>query len=112
MKLLCTLFLIPAILISLPVARAHGEDAIIEDETATDGTVTGVTLAWDPNTEQNIAGYNVYYSRNSGNYSRLVVVSGATAQIGIKGNAPTYFAVTAVDANGAESDFSDEVQWP
>ncbi|MEO8440719.1 MAG: fibronectin type III domain-containing protein [Spartobacteria bacterium] len=111
-KFLCTLFVIPAVLIALPIARAHAEDAFIDDETATDGTSTRVTLAWDPNTEQNIAGYNVYYGRSSGNYSRLVMVSGTTAQIGVQGNRPTYFAVTAVDANGAESDFSNEVQWP
>ncbi|MDQ3546180.1 MAG: fibronectin type III domain-containing protein, partial [Verrucomicrobiota bacterium] len=111
-KRLCTLFLIPAMLIALPVPRTHAEDAFIDDETATDGTVTNVTLSWDPNTEQNITGYTVYYGRSSGDYFRLVMVSGTTAQIGVKGSRPTYFAVTAVNANGAESDLSDEVQWP
>lgn len=96
----------------IPLPTAHAEDAVIEDESAPDATYTTVTLAWDANPEQNISSYNVYYGRSSGSYSRLVTVSGASAEIGVKGTRTIYFAVTAVDTNGVESEFSDEVQWP
>ena len=61
--------------------------------------------------EDNIAGYNVYYGRASGNYSDSAVTD-TTAKIGVRGTRTVYFAVTAFNANGAESDFSEEVQWP
>ncbi len=99
-------------LVAIPLATADAEDAVVEDESAPDATITYVTLTWDANPEQNIAGYNVYYGRSSGSYSRLVTVSGTTAEIGVRGTRTTYFAVTAFYGNGAESELSDEVQWP
>jgi fibronectin type 3 domain-containing protein len=109
-KLLCTLYLLSASLIALPLTLA--EDVVIEDLDAPDATITYVTLAWNPNPEQNILGYNVYYGLVSGSYFRLVTVTETTATIGVKGNKTRYFAVTAFDANGLESDLSEEVHWP
>lgn len=88
------------------------DDVLIEDADAPDAATTSVTLAWNPNPERNIAGYNVYYGRVSDTYLRLVTVTATTATIRVRGRRTVYFAVTAFDANGLESDLSEEVQWP
>lgn len=73
------------------------------------------TLAWDANTEADLAGYKVYVGTASGQYGPPVDV-GLTATP----TAPThdvepledgtyFFAVTAYDASGNESGFSNEV---
>jgi fibronectin type 3 domain-containing protein len=111
-KILCTLYLLPALLVALPLTLAQSEDAVVEDLDDPDATISYVTLAWDPNPEQNIGGYNVYYGRASGSYFRLVTVTETTARIGVRGNKTYYFAVTAFDTNGLESDLSAEVHWP
>ena len=77
-----------------------------------DAQTTSVTLVWDRNPEPDIAGYNVYYGRISGDYTRLVTVTDPTAMIGVKGSKTVYFAVTAYNTNGVESALSEEVHWP
>ncbi len=77
-----------------------------------DAKTISVTLVWDRNPESDIAGYNVYYGRASGDYSRLVTVADPTAMIGVKGSKTVYFAVTAYNTNGLESALSEEVHWP
>jgi fibronectin type 3 domain-containing protein len=117
-KLLCTCALY--FLLALPAAnrltQAQGEDVIedvvIEDYDEPAAKISYVTLAWSPNPEQNIGGYIVYYGRASNNYSRLVTVAETTARIGVRGSKTYYFAVTAFDTNGLESDLSEEVHWP
>ena len=111
-KFLCTLYLLPALLIALPLTLAQTEDVVVEDLDAPDAQITYVTLAWSPNPEQNIGGYILYYGLASGNYSRLVTVAETTARIGLRGSKTYYFAVTAFDTNGLESDLSEEVHWP
>ena len=88
------------------------EDAVVEDYDAPDGHITDVRLAWSPNPEPNIAGYIVYYGRTSDNYSRLETVTETRAMIGVRGSRTVYFAVTAFDTNGTESDLSEEVHSP
>jgi len=87
-----------------------------------------VTLAWDPNSESNLAGYKLYYDGDSD--SEMYGGTGAN-----EGDSPVviyledladassptftltdledgqyyYFALTAFDTDGLESDFSDEV---
>ena len=63
-----------------------------------------MTLVWDRNPETDIAGYNVYYGRVSGDYTHLVTVANPTAMIGVKGSKTIYFAVTAYNTDGLESD--------
>jgi hypothetical protein len=114
----CNLYLLLALPVALQLTGAQAEDvdevedAVIEDYDAPDGNITNVGLAWSPNPEPNIAGYIVYYGRASGNYSRLVTVTQTRALIGVRGSRTVYFAVTAFDTNGLESDLSEEVQWP
>jgi hypothetical protein len=71
-----------------------------------------VTLAWDPSPGTNvIANYNVYYGVASATYTN-VVAAGTNTTVSISNlvNGTTYyFAATAVDAPGFESDYSTEV---
>ncbi len=112
-KHLCILFLFPALLLALPFSKAIAQELIlIEDVDEPDGTITSVTLEWDQNSEPDIAGYNVYYGRASGDYARLETVTEPTATIGVRGNKAVYFAITAFTTDGVESPLSDEVRWP
>ncbi|HZJ16051.1 MAG TPA: Ig-like domain-containing protein, partial [Chthoniobacteraceae bacterium] len=73
-----------------------------------------VTLAWNPNSETNLAGYKLYYGTSSRNYSGYVPVGSATTT----GTVPNlqdgltyFFAVTAYCTDGMESDYSGEVSY-
>lgn len=70
-----------------------------------------VTLEWDPNTEPDLAGYKIYYGTSSENYDMSVDVGNWTSCTiaGFVEGVNYYFAATAYDAYGNESDFSDEV---
>lgn len=70
-----------------------------------------VTLAWDANPETDIVGYIVYYGSASRNYTNAVNVGNVTTNmvIGLVDGVTYFFAVTAYNTNGLESDFSDEV---
>ncbi len=69
-----------------------------------------VTLAWDPNSEEDLAGYMIFYGTASGNYVEPIII-GKQTTCTITGLSPGtyYFAVKAYNAAGDESDFSDEV---
>ncbi|HYK90654.1 MAG TPA: fibronectin type III domain-containing protein, partial [Acidobacteriota bacterium] len=69
-----------------------------------------VTLAWDANSETDLAGYKVYYGASSRNYSTVINVGKVTTYT-LTGLAPGtyYFAVTAFNTAQAESAFSNEV---
>ena len=73
---------------------------------------TNVTLAWNANTETNLAGYRVYYGTASGTYSgSKLVAAGVTSTMisNLTFGQVYYFAATATNAAGLESDFSTEV---
>ncbi len=67
-----------------------------------------VTLAWDPNTESDIAGYKMHYGTSSRNYPHVVDVGNTTQYTltGLQEGLTYYFAVTAHDDSGNESGFS------
>jgi hypothetical protein len=71
-----------------------------------------VTLAWDPSSGTNIiANYNVYYGAASRTYTN-VVSAGTNTTVSISNlveSTTYYFAATAVDTAGLESDYSIEV---
>ncbi|MEW6001249.1 MAG: choice-of-anchor D domain-containing protein [Nitrospirota bacterium] len=75
------------------------------------------TLSWDPpatNTDgsplTDLEGYKVYYGTSSGNYSQGIDVGNVTTYTVSNLNDGTYyFAVTAHDTSGNESDYSNEV---
>jgi hypothetical protein len=71
---------------------------------------TDVSLAWDPSVSPNIAGYKVYFGNSSGTYGTPITAGNQTTYTVTGLTSGTYyFAVTAVDAQGNESDFSNEV---
>jgi hypothetical protein len=67
-------------------------------------------LAWNASTSANVAGYKLYYGTSSGNYTNNIKVGMVTSYT-VSGLAPRtyYFAVTAYDASGNESGYSNEV---
>ncbi|MEW6417446.1 MAG: Ser-Thr-rich GPI-anchored membrane family protein [Nitrospirota bacterium] len=75
------------------------------------------TLSWDPPTTNadgtpllDLAGYNVYYGNTSSNYSQIIDVGNVTAYtVANLNNGTYYFAVTAYDTSGNESEYSNEV---
>ena len=68
---------------------------------------SSVTLAWDPSLGSGIAGYHLYEGAASRNYTNVIDVgesTTATASNLVSGTT-YYFAVTAYDTGGLESDF-------
>jgi hypothetical protein len=89
-----------------------------------------VTLAWDANSEDNLAGYKLYYKTDTSGTpyngtgltegdSPIVISTGeltdASAPVftltGLADGEQYYFALTAFDDDGLESDYSDEVSY-
>ncbi len=69
-----------------------------------------VTLAWDASPQPEVTGYNLYYGTAPGQYSNYVVCGNVTICTVTSLAAGTYyFAVTAYDASGGQSGFSNEV---
>ena len=73
-----------------------------------------VLVEWDPNPEADLAGYKLYYGtspRTRGVYAETVVISDKNLtnwSLSLPGDT-YYFALTAYDASGNESEFSIEV---
>ena len=71
-----------------------------------------VVLAWDPNPEPDIAGYIIYYGVKSRKYDKKVDVGNVTSgSVNLEEKATYYFAATAYNTSGLESDFSNEVSF-
>lgn len=87
-----------------------------------------VTLAWDANSEANLAGYKLYYKGDTSGapYNGTGLNEGDSPVVihltqladpgspnftltGLDSGRQYYFALTAFDTDGAESDYSDEV---
>lgn len=82
------------------------------------GTITNLsnaTLAWDYicGTTNDVTNYNIYYGVSSQTYTNKVPVAYCTNKTGVVSNllrgVTYYFAATAVDRFGLESDYSSEV---
>jgi len=73
-----------------------------------------VTLGWDPNTENDLDHYVLYWGTSSGNYTNNANISKdeSTYRVtGLAANTKYYFVVTAVDYHANESNVSREVSW-
>ncbi|MBW1867837.1 MAG: fibronectin type III domain-containing protein [Deltaproteobacteria bacterium] len=70
-----------------------------------------VMLAWDPNTEEDLAGYKIYYGVEKGNYAYSIDVGNQTTYTitDLEPNRVHYFAATAYSVYGDESGFSAEI---
>lgn len=74
-----------------------------------------LTFTWDANTESDLAGYRLYRSATSGNYTigkgnELAEVPAGTETVKVTQIDPGYFVLTAFDNHGNESDKSVEVE--
>jgi carboxypeptidase family protein/fibronectin type III domain protein len=78
----------------------------------TAGTAHSVALSWNSSTSA-VVGYNVYRSIVSGNqYGRVnsaLIGSLSFTDSGLQSGSTYYYVTTAVDANGNESTFSNQV---
>ena len=72
-----------------------------------------VTLTWDPNTEQDLAGYKLYQGTKSGNYTSSVDAGNKTTCTlsNVEPGITYYYAATAYDTAGNESGYSGEVSY-
>ena len=73
-----------------------------------------VSLAWNANTETNLAGYRLYSGTATRSYSTNVAVAhpATTATVtNLQAGLTYFFAVTAFTTDGLESDYSDEVSY-
>jgi len=71
-----------------------------------------VTLAWDPNSPaENVVGYRLYYGTESRNYAFMIDLTEETIKKihNLEKGQNYYFAVTALNEAGQESDFSEEI---
>ena len=83
------------------------------------GGPNSLSLSWTaPTTNEDgtplsdLAGYNLHYGTQPGQYSRVVNLGGGTnAEIGGLGSGTYYLSVTAYDIFGNESNFSNEIYY-
>jgi hypothetical protein len=86
------------VLIALPLSAAHA---------------ASVDLEWDPNTEPELAGYKIYWGTTNGNFtSSKDAGKNTTSTItGLNEGTTYYFAATAYDGDGNESDYSNQISY-
>jgi hypothetical protein len=72
-----------------------------------------VTITWDANTEEDLAGYELYVGNQTGVYGTLINVGKVTQYdlLGLDWMVDYYVAVTAYDLKNNESGYSDEVSF-
>jgi fibronectin type 3 domain-containing protein len=70
-----------------------------------------IKIAWDANTEEDLAGYKVYYGTSTGNYGTPIELGKVTEYdiTGLNSNTVYYIALTAYDSVNNESEKSDEL---
>lgn len=105
------------ILLVSQLTACAGEGASSPTTSAPSGetATASATVAWDPNTEQDLAGYRVYKGTSSGEYGTpIAVLSSTSTSYAITGLEPgqTYFlTITAFDHSGNESHPSNEIMF-
>ena len=71
---------------------------------------SGVSLQWTANPDSSVVGYNLYIGGASRSYTNVLNMGSATNTLvgGLTEGKTYFFAVTAYDDQGDESDYSDE----
>ena len=93
-----------------PLSKLFAIAAIFFIATGAYAALGSVDLGWAENPEQDVMGYKVYFGTASGVYGESDDVSQTTASISdLTVGVRYYFAVTAYDLSGLESDYSQEV---
>ncbi len=74
---------------------------------------SGVSLAWDPSVSADVVGYRLYEGAASQTYTNVVDVGNTTnaTLTGLLQGVTYFFAVTAYDAIGLESVYSNEASY-
>jgi len=71
-----------------------------------------VRLAWDASPSPDVVGYRIHFGTNAGSYAFVTNVGLVRTQtVVLPHTGRWFFAATAMDANGMESPFSNQVQW-
>lgn len=72
-----------------------------------------VSLAWDASPDASVTGYRIYYGVASASYTNSATVGNVTnaTVTGLVEGATYFFAATAFDGAGLESDFSNETSY-
>lgn len=80
---------------------------------ATNAVAGQITLAWDPNPEDDVVGYRLHYGTTSRSYSAHIDVGNVTLYTltGLKAEQTYYFAASAYDGFGNESGYSNEISY-
>jgi len=83
------------------------------DEPEQENNSEKITLIWDANTEPDLEGYKLYYGYASREYPYSIDVGNLTSYTvtDLEAGETYYFTVTAYNASGYESDYSDEVNY-
>ncbi len=70
-----------------------------------------VLFEWDPNTESELAGYEIFHGSSSGTYHSSEKLGNVTeyTMSGLEDGVKHYFALKAYDINDNKSEFSDEI---
>ena len=71
---------------------------------------TSHIISWQPNTEQDLAGYRVYIGLVSGSYDQMFSSNTTEFDITFLGSGVFYIVVTAYDKAGNESGYSNEIR--
>jgi hypothetical protein len=81
--------------------------------TSHDEPLQQVTLAWDPNSEPDLEGYKCYYGLASMDYEHRIIVGNHTVYTvtDLTPGETYYFAVTAYNTVGMESEYSEEIMY-
>jgi len=71
-----------------------------------------VSLNWYASKSSNVVGYNIYRGTTFGNYALLKSMNSTTSYLdaGVQGGQTYYYVVTAVNAAGAESLYSNTLK--
>ena len=94
----------------LVTTACASSDPALTSPAPADGTAT---LSWDASEQANIAGHKIYQATAPGEYGApmttvLMPVTNYTVK-GLEAGTTYFFTVTAYNADGAESSFSNEV---
>ena len=101
--------------IAVPKRQLQSQSVITQPAPVTE-VPQDVKLEWNPSPDTEnevVSGYNIHYGIQSGTYDNIIPAgdfTNATA-LGLLGGVTYYFAATAVDDQGVESDFSPELAY-
>ena len=94
----CAVRLVPLVFLLFALPLSAAQAAVVD-------------LEWDPNTAPELAGYKIYWGTSNGNYTSSKDAGNNTicTITGLNEGTTYYFAATAYDSEGAESDYSNQI---